>query len=291
MPVRAAFRDGVITLPVGSIIPQRVVPADVLRGNIYRQIVSSIQEIGLVEPLVVFPQDKGFLLLDGHLRLEAVKQLSLTEIKCLISIDDESCTFNQRVNHIPPVAQHFMIVEALRHGVTEKRLAAALNVEVSAIRDKTKMLDGICEDVVHILRDKHFSPSIFSILRKMKPAIQIATAELMNLRNDFSVTFAKTRLALTPPDLLVEQASDRKAKNQIFASNAMLEEDTQLLVRTLKSIEESYGADVLTLTVCCTYLESLLANQNVCRYLQKHHSGTLTALQNVTKATQTSTSN
>jgi threonine dehydrogenase-like Zn-dependent dehydrogenase len=57
----------------------------------------------------------------------------------------------------------------------------------------------------------------------MKPAIQIATAELMNMRNDFAVSFAKTRLALTPPDLLVEQPSGRKAKNQVFAANAMLD--------------------------------------------------------------------
>jgi len=55
------------------------------------------------------------------------------------------------------------------------------------------------------------SPEFFQALRNMKLAIQIATVELMILRNDLSVAFAKTRLALTPPDLLnVPSASKRK---------------------------------------------------------------------------------
>ena len=283
MAIRAAFRDIVMSLPVASVIPQRSISNDILKGNVYKQIVASIKEIGLVEPLAVFPRHKEFILLDGHLRLHAVKQIGFSEVKCLISADDESYTFNQRVNHIPPVAQHFMIVEAMKHGVSEKRIAAALNVEVSSIREKSRMLVGICEEVVEIVRDRHFSPNVFSVLRKMKPAIQIATAELMRMREDFTVSFAKTRLALTPPDLLVDQPNGRKIKKDALAANAMLQEDTELLVRTLKSIEESYGSDVLTLTVCCTYIETLLGNHNVTRYLQKHHAGTFAALHSAIK--------
>jgi hypothetical protein len=34
----------------------------------------------------------------------------------------------------------------------------------------------------------------------------------------------------------------------------MLEEENEFLLRDLKSVEESYGTDVLTLTVACAYL-------------------------------------
>jgi len=280
---RAAFRDNVTTLPLGSIVPQRDVSDEVQKGNIFKQIVASIQEIGLVEPLAVFPQEKGFLLLDGHLRLQALKILGVTEAKCLIATDDEGYTYNKRVNQIPPVAQHFMLLEALKSGVSEKRIAAALNVDVTAIRSKTQMLDGICPEVVAILRDKHLSPVVFTVLRKMKPAIQIATAELMSLRNDFTVSFAKTRLALTPPGLLIEAPSTRKIKADALVANAVLEEDTENLVRNLKSVEESYGTDILALTVCCTYLEKLLENERVARYLDKNHNGLLGTLRNLLK--------
>lgn len=156
-------------------------------------------------------------------------------------------------------------------------------MDVNTIRNKTHMLDGICPEVVSVLRDRHLSPVVFTVLRKMKPAIQIATAELMSLRNDFTVSFAKTRLALTPPGLLVEAPSNRKLKANALVANAVLEEDTELLVRNLKAIEESYGTDILALSVCCSYAGKLLENERVVRYMDKNHPGVLGTLRNIVK--------
>jgi hypothetical protein len=122
----------------------------------------------------------------------------------------------------------------------------------------------------------------FPVLRKMKPAIQIATVELMLLRNDCSVSFAKTSIALTPPDLLtVPSPGKRQLKAASVMAQMILEEDTEHLVRNLKAVEESYGTDVLTLTVSCTYVEELLGHAKVVRYLERHHSGVLGTLQNL----------
>jgi hypothetical protein len=113
----------------------------------------------------------------------------------------------------------------------------------------------------------------------MKPAIQIATAELMVLRNDYSISFAKTRLALTPPDLLNGASiSPRKLKADSVAAHSLLEDDTEILVRNLKAVEESYGIDMLTLTVACAYLERLLKHSKVIRYLERNQSGVLETL-------------
>jgi ParB-like chromosome segregation protein Spo0J len=54
-----------------------------LKGRKYATIVASIKEIGLVEPPVVYPAKgngsaKKYILLDGHLRLEALKDLGET---------------------------------------------------------------------------------------------------------------------------------------------------------------------------------------------------------------------
>lgn len=198
--LRTAFEEEVFTLPLTSIIPRRPLTAGLKNSKIYLQIKASLKEIGLIEPLVVFPQNnKGFLLLDGHLRLAILKELGATEAKSLLATDEDGYTYNKRVNYIPPVAQHLMLLQALNRGVSEERIAAALNVDVYAVRQKAQMLDGICDDVVELLRDRKMSPELFRVLRKMKPTIQIATAELMILRNDLSVAFAKTRLALTLP--------------------------------------------------------------------------------------------
>ena len=291
MPDRpqSAFEEKVFTLPLASIVPRRPLTAGLKNSQVYLQIKASVREVGLIEPLVVFPQnDKGFLLLDGHLRLAILKELGATEAKSLVATDEDGYTYNKRVNYIPPVAQHLMLLQALNRGVSEERIAAALNVDVYAVRQKAKLLDGICDEVVDLLRDRKMSPELFHVLRKMKPAIQIATAELMILRNDLSVSFAKTRLALTPPDLLnIPPTSKRKLKADSAAAQLQLEEDTESLVRNLKAVEASYGSDILTLTVSCAYLEQLLACPKVVRFLERNHGGLLGALQSLVSETAT----
>ncbi len=56
-----------------------------------------------------------------------------------------------------------------------------------------------------------------------------------------------------------------------MAARSMLEEENEFLLRDLKSVEESYGTDVLTLTVACGYLERLVKNSGIERYLARHH--------------------
>jgi hypothetical protein len=56
-------------------------------------------------------------------RLEILKSIGISDVKCLLSTDDEAYTYNRHVNHIPPIAQHFMLLEALKNGLTEERIA------------------------------------------------------------------------------------------------------------------------------------------------------------------------
>lgn len=85
------FEMRTVELPLEALLPVRTVknPENLKR---YRAIVSSLPEVGLVEPLVVHPQrDKSntYLIVDGHLRYLALKQLGKATAKCIISKDDE----------------------------------------------------------------------------------------------------------------------------------------------------------------------------------------------------------
>jgi ParB-like chromosome segregation protein Spo0J len=55
--LRSAFQNNILTLPLSSIVPQRNATAEALRSSIFKQILSSVREIGLIEPLVVYPQE------------------------------------------------------------------------------------------------------------------------------------------------------------------------------------------------------------------------------------------
>jgi hypothetical protein len=281
--VKAAFDKQIVLLPIGIIVPQKDVAPSSRQADFYRQLTASLKHVGLIEPLVVFPRGPGdYLLLEGHMRLEILKSLGVTEVKCLLSTDDEAYTYNRHVNHIPAIAQHFMLLGALKNGLTEERIATALDVSLDTIRLRRDLLNGICPEVVQILLEKPVSTQVFAILRKMKPIRQIEAAEHMVAGGTYTIPFAKALLAVTRPELLEDcPNASKKLDANSMAARSMLEEENGFLLRDLKSVEESYGTDVLTLTVSCGYLEKLLKNHKIDRYLSRHHGDILQTLQQI----------
>jgi RepB plasmid partitioning protein/ParB/Sulfiredoxin domain len=270
--IKPAFTQQVVSLPIGSIVPQKTISAEVRKNVTYKRIRTSLEHIGLIEPLVVYPRSPNdYLLLDGHVRLDILKETGATEVQAIFATDDEAYTYNKRVNHIPPVAEHFMILKALSSGVSEERIAQVLNVDVSAIRQKRKLLDGICPEAVEILRNSDVCAGTFAILKK-KPIRQIEAAEHMHATGTFSIMFAKALLEVTRPEFLLEETSKRKIEATSAAAQAMLEQETESLIRDMKAVENSYGTDVLTLSIACGYLERLIGNLRVEKHLAKHHS-------------------
>src|SRR5688572_29402351 len=99
-PIAIAFNPKCVVLPIEGILPLKKVDADPKTSPICGRILASIREIGLAEPLVVYPQPGSgdrYLLLDGHLRLEIIKQLGKHEVLCLIATEDEAYTYNHKV--------------------------------------------------------------------------------------------------------------------------------------------------------------------------------------------------
>jgi hypothetical protein len=58
-----------------------------------------------------------------------------------------------------------------------------------------------------------------------------------------------------------------------------MEQETDELLKHVDSIKANYGNDILDLTAACKYVQRLLANTRVHRYLAKHHEESLTALE------------
>lgn len=61
-------------------------------------------------------------------------------------------TYNKRISRIATIQEHKMILRAVERGVSEARIAAALNVNVALIRQKRTLLNGICPEAAELLR-------------------------------------------------------------------------------------------------------------------------------------------
>lgn len=202
-------------LPLVDILPTRIIKDP--QSNIKRfwTIRASIKEVGIIEPLVVYPQ-KGapgkYILLDGHLRLIALKNLGETEVECIVANDDECFTYYAKVNRLNPIAEHKMIMKAVQNGQKPARIAAALNMAVSDVKSSMALLDGINEEAVDLLKDKPISPKAIWQLRKVTGLLQIEIAELMVSANNFTKSYAEALVLGTPKDELVKPKEPKKKR-------------------------------------------------------------------------------
>ena len=72
--VKIAFERRVISIAVERLLPTRALPPGLHETVKYRRIAASVSHVGLIEPLSVARQKDGaYLLLDGHVRLDALR--------------------------------------------------------------------------------------------------------------------------------------------------------------------------------------------------------------------------
>jgi hypothetical protein len=212
-PVAKAFGDATIRIPLDEITTLHPVTDAVRCSRKYAQIAASIQEIGLIEPIAVSidPRVPGkYLVVDGHLRLEVLKEQGERDAVCLLSSDDEAYTFNKRTSRLAIIQEHKMILRAIELGASEDRIAAALHVKIDHIRRKRRLLEGISPDAAAILEDKPVSINAFDALKKMLPERQVEVAQAMVVMNRFTTNYAKTLLAGTPESQLVSGDANRR---------------------------------------------------------------------------------
>ncbi len=272
------FEANLRSIPIAAILPIKQLPSTVPRSHKYAQIAASIREAGLIEPPVVARaagRDGTFILLDGHVRLHVLKEMGEEAVTCLVATDDESFTYNKRISRLATIQEHKMILRAVERGVPEARIAAALNVNVALIRQKRTLLNGICPEAAELLKARHCPINSFRFLRKMKPLRQIQAAELMIAANNFTIPYVQAILAATGSDDLVDPHSTKVPAGLTREQAQRMKAEMDSLQKNIKLLEGSLGPDHLRLVVASRYIERLLLNERLARYLGKHHSGIL----------------
>lgn len=284
--VKIAFEQKILILPIKELLPTKALPAGVRDTVKYRRIAASVAEVGLIEPLSVARQKDGsYLLLDGHMRLDALRSLGTREAPCVVADDDESFTYNKRVNRLATIQEHYMIVRALDRGVPEEKLARALNVDVKVIRQRRHLLAGICPDVAELLKDKPVGHHAFQKLRKMKPIRQLDVAELMVWANNYTVSYAKALLATSKPADLHKPDELKKATGLSAEQMARLEREMAAVSEDYKELEASYGDDMLVLVVASGFIERLLSKPEIEGFLARRHPEFLENFRSIVQAT------
>lgn len=285
--IKLGFEDEGVRLQVSQIVPLKVIRPGTKDSKKYIQILRSVRAIGLVEAPVVTrdpAHSDQFFLVDGHLRIEALKDIGVEDVECLIATDDDTFTYNKRVNRLVPVQEHKMVVRAVERGVPEAKIAEALGLEIVSVRRRARMLNGICPEAVELLNNAPCPFKVFDILRQLMPLRQIEAAELMIGQGNYTAVFARALLVATPDHQLVPSTKSKSAESAAITEQIKrMEKELVGLQSQIKTVEETYGVDNLQLTLAIGYVSKLLGNARVVRWLAQNRPEYLSEFQAVTE--------
>lgn len=284
--MKQSFQKKTLNVPLTKILPTKSLGKDIRESRKFKTIFASIKEVGIIEPLVVYPdgeRSNSYILLDGHVRLEALKALEAASALCIVSTDDEGFTYNRQINRLSPVQEHKMILQAVAKGVSPERIAKSLNVEVDRIRERQRLLQGIATEAVELLKNRMVSHGVFGILRKMKPLRQIEAAEMMISANRLTVPYARMIFAATRQDLLIDLKKN-KPSDATPEDIGRMERQMEKLYQDYKLVEDTLGETMLVLVVAKGYVTRLMRNKNISAYLDRNHRDLSRELEGVMEA-------
>lgn len=272
-----------IRLRLDCLLPTRKIK-DESQITRYATIVSSIKTTGLIEPLMIFPvkgNEGMYLIVDGHLRYTALKELGHGEALCLIATDDEAFTYNARINRVTPIQEHRMIMKAVNSGVAPEKIAEALNMQLRDVKAIMNLLNGIHPEAADLLKDKPISPHAIWAMRRVTDQRQIEMAELMCSMNNFTRTYAEALVVGTHKSQLLKPDEPKVKKGLTADEIARMESEMETIEDEFRAVEQTYGENVLNFTVTKTFVKKILENARVLKFLSSRYPELLAEFQTI----------
>jgi len=262
------LKDSVgLDIPVTRLLPLR---ERKITKREYDRIVASIKAVGLIEPLVVFPDGDDYVILDGAQCYRALVELGVEVVPCILGKQREAFTGNRMVNRVSPIQEHQMIEKSLGE-VDEAAIAEALGISGLGHRLKKTLLKQLHPDVVAAFDAGKINRVCAREFTHVKPHRQKEILAAMESYKDYSTTFARTLVVKTPP----HQRESRGRKHNQWDKTMQKKND---LLKRLAEAEQKhdfysqlykqYTVDLLRLAI---YARSLLTNQRLREYLDQHH--------------------
>lgn len=237
----------------------------------YDRIVASVKAVGLIEPLVIFPEGDDYVILDGAQRYKALVELGIDTVPCIVAKQREAFTSNRMVNRVSPIQEHRMIEKSLGE-VDEATIAEALGISQLSHRLRKTLLKQLHPDVAVAFDDGRIARACARELTNVKPPRQKEILAAMESYKDYSTTFARTLVVKTP----THQRENRGRKHNPWDKTTQRKND---LLKKLSEAEQKhdfysqlyrqYTVDLLRLAI---YARSLLTNPRVREHLDCHHA-------------------
>ena len=153
-----------VEVNVASIHPNPYQPRATFDEESIAELAQSIQQVGLLQPLLVRKVDDGYELVAGELRLRAVTSLGMEKVACIVQqdIEDESSAMMALIENLQREDLHYLeeaqcyqkLLET--YGLTQEELANRLGKSQSSIANKLRLLK-LSDEVKAVMTEKRLS--------------------------------------------------------------------------------------------------------------------------------------
>lgn len=198
-------------------------PAFAMRTDIditaLHELSQSIRQIGLLEPIIVRPNQGRFEVVAGHRRLQAAKMAGLATVKSIVMDTDDKETETIKIHEnlfredVDPVDEAFFIAHAMeRLEITPAEFAQKINRSEQYVKDRL-LLTTYDDYVLNHIKSKRLSLSVAKILSDISDPIQRQL--LIDNAADNGITAAVARMWVTQHNQallpIFEQSEDLSA--------------------------------------------------------------------------------
>jgi ParB family transcriptional regulator, chromosome partitioning protein len=236
----------------------------------FNRILVSIKVVGLIEPLVVYPEGEDYVILDGVQRYRALLEMGVEIAPCIIGKQREAFTGNRMVNRVSPMQEHRMIEKSLGE-VDEESIAAALGISSLAHRLKKTLLKQLHPDVAAAFDQGKINRACTREFTHVKLPRQKEILDAMEGYKDYSTAFVRTLVVKTPPQQRDQHCrknnpwdKTRQRKNDLLKQLAVAEQKHDFY----SSLYKQYTIDLLRMAI---YARTLLTNTRIREYLDRNH--------------------
>ena len=153
-----------VEVNVATIHPNTYQPRATFDEESIAELAQSIQQVGLLQPLLVRKVDDGYELVAGERRLRAVTSLGMEKVACIVQqdIEDESSAMMALIENLQREDLHYLeeaqcyqkLLET--YGLTQEELANRLGKSQSSIANKLRLLK-LSDEVKAAMTEKRLS--------------------------------------------------------------------------------------------------------------------------------------
>ena len=246
----------------------------------YRKIVASIRAIGLIEPLSVYPEGDGYVILDGFLRMMACKELGMNAIPCIIYKDKQAYTYNRNVNRLSAFQEIRMLRKSLET-VDEETIAKTFGLKSIRARLIPNLVRQLHPDAIEAFKTSIIGKMVANELMRVTHERQAEIFGEMKKVGDFSPTFCRALVIQTPAAQRNRAKRQRKSwaedgdrKRDMLGRLAHAEQQHEFYAQLYRQ----YSSDLLKATF---YVRKLISTPKIEAFLQANYPDVLARFRSV----------